>query len=218
MELNFTEINKIQNPYQNQNQYQNQNPNQYPYENYDNTSYESQEIDTQKYWEPNVTQNKNLQPKKKKVTFTDILSNMNLVVNNQGVLQFMAPINHVEEQQPYPQQTQYQTQQQNQNQQQYQNQNPYQKQEPLDPSVKHSYIFNKYFKDYKDITAPKEVKVPKTKEEYIQMVIEERNRQIQERKRIAQIKSKKMLFTTNYTHTSATINASTNSLRKMSFH
>ena len=104
MELNFTEINKIQNPYQNQNQYPNQNQN--PYENYDNASYESQEIDTQKYWEPNVTQNKNIQPKKKKVTFTDILSNMNLVVNNQGVLQFMAPINHVEEQQPYPQQTQ----------------------------------------------------------------------------------------------------------------
>ena len=210
MELNFTEINKIQNPYQNQNQYPNQNQN--PYENYDNASYESQEIDTQKYWEPNVTQNKNIQPKKKKVTFTDILSNMNLVVNNQGVLQFMAPINHVEEQQPYPQQTQYQQQYQNQTQQQYQ------KQEPLDPSVKHSYIFNKYFKDYKDITAPKEVKVPKTKEEYIQMVIEERNRQVQERKRIAQIKSKKMMFTTNYTHTSNTINASTNSLRRMSFH
>ena len=96
MELNFTEINKIQSPYQNQNQN--------PYENYDNNSYESQEIDTQKYWEPNVTQNKNIQPKKKKVTFTDILSNMNLVVNNQGVLQFMAPINQVEEQQSYPQQ------------------------------------------------------------------------------------------------------------------
>jgi len=138
---------------------------------------------------------------------------MNLVVNTQGVLQFMAPINQVEEQPPYqnPQQQQY-------TQQQYQKQNQNQKQEPLDPSVKHSYIFNKYFKDYKDVTAPKEVKVPKTKEEYIQMVIEARNRQIQERKRIAQIKSKKMMFTTNYTHTSATINASTNGLRKMSFY
>ena len=214
MELNFTEINKIQNPYQNQNQN--------PYENYDNNSYESQQIDTQKYWEPNVTQNKNIQPKKKKVTFTDILSNMNLVVNNQGVLQFMAPINQTEEQPLYPhQQNPYQNQHQQQ-QNQYQNQKlqqeQYQKQEPLDPSVKHSYIFNKYFKDYKDITTPKEVKVPKTKEEYIQMIREERIRQIQERKRIAQIKSKKMMFTTNYTHTSNTINASTNGLRKMSFY
>jgi hypothetical protein len=187
MELNFTEMNNAQNPY----------------ENYDNNSYQNENIDSQKYWEPNATQNKNLQPKKKKVTFTDILSNMNLVVNNQGVLQFMAPVNQVEEQQqPY--------------QQPYQQ--PQQQQEPLDPSVKHSYIFNKYFKDYRDINKPKEVKVPKTKEEYIQMVIEERTRQIQERKRIAQIKSKKMMFTTNYTHTSNTINASTNGLRKMSFH
>jgi hypothetical protein len=204
MELNFTEINNTQNPN--------------PYENYDNNSYQSQNTDSQKYWEPNVTQNKNLQPKKKKVTFTDILSNMNLVVNNQGVLQFMAPINQVEEQQVQYSHQQNQYQQQNQYPEQQNQYQQYQKQEPLDPSVKHSYIFNKYFKDYKDITKPKEVKVPKTKEEYIQMVIEERNRQIQERKRIAQIKSKKMMFTTNYTHTSATINASTNSLRKMSFH
>jgi len=49
------------------------------------------------------------------------------------------------------------------------------------------------------------------------MVIEERTRQIEERKRIAQIKSKKLMFTTNYTHARNPIQASTNSLRKMSF-
>ena len=148
MELNFTEISNTQNPYENydsydnssfQNQYQNQN--QYQYQNQNQYQEQEQNIDSQKYWEQNLTQNKNLQQKKKKVSFTDILNNMNLVVNNQGVLQFMAPVSQVEEQQ-YSQQQQYQTQ------------------EPLDPSVKHSFIYNKYFKDYKDVTAQKEVKVP----------------------------------------------------------
>ena len=50
------------------------------------------------------------------------------------------------------------------------------------------------------------------------MVTEERIRQIQERKRIAQIKSKKLMFTTNYAHTSNNIKASTNNLHKMSFY
>ena len=200
MELNFTEISNKQNPYDN---YDN---NSYQYETQTQNQIQDQNTDSQKYWEQSLIENKNLQ-KKKKVTFTDILNNMNLVVNNQGVLQFMAPVNQVEEQysqqQQYPQQQQYSQRQQN--------------QEPLDPSVKHSFIFNKYFKDYKDVTTPREVKVPKTKEEYIQMVIEERTRQIEERKRIAQIKSKKLMFTTNYTHTRNNIQASTNSLRKMSF-
>jgi len=205
MELNFIEMNNTQNPYEGQNQ------------NINSQKYWEQNAWEQNAWEQNAiqqntttNQGKTQKPKKKKVTFDDILTNMNLVVNNKGILQFMAPIN---EEQQYPQQ-QYPQQQQPHSQ-----ENVERKIEPLDPSVKHSFIFNKYFKDYKDVHTPqREVKVPKTKEEYIQMVIEERNRQIQERKRIAQIKSKKMMFTTNYTHTSATINASTNSLRKMSFH
>ena len=90
--------------------------------------------------------------------------------------------------------------------------------------MKHSYIFNKYFKDYKDANVPKkEVKVPKTKEEYFQMVAEERLRQIEERKRISQIKSTKLMFTTNYGNVpnpnseNRNIKATTNNLRKMSF-
>jgi len=51
MELNFTEMNNAQNPY----------------ENYDNNSYQNENIDSQKYWEPNATQNKNLQPKKRRL-------------------------------------------------------------------------------------------------------------------------------------------------------
>ena len=51
-------------------------------------NYNSYQENDNNYWE-------NIQikePKKKKVSFDDILSNMNLVVNNQGVLQRMGPI------------------------------------------------------------------------------------------------------------------------------
>jgi len=97
MELNFTEISNTQNPYENydNNSFQNQNQNQYQNQNQNQYQEQEQNIDSQKYWEQNLTQNKNLQQKKKKVSFTDILNNMNLVVNNQGVLQFMAPVSQV---------------------------------------------------------------------------------------------------------------------------
>jgi hypothetical protein len=81
--------------------------------------------------------------------------------------------------------------------------------------VKHSYIYNKYFKDYQDAYSPvPEVKVPKTREEYLKMLVEEKLRKIEERKRISQIKSTKLLFTTNV----GNIQASKNGLRMMSFY
>jgi hypothetical protein len=55
---------------------------------------------------------------------------------------------------------------------------------------KNSYIYNKYFKNYKDETAVEEPKKPMTREEYIQ----EYNRRIYEKRRIEQIKSKKLMF------------------------
>ena len=175
-----------------------------------------------KYWEN--TQKNTVIQKRKKVTFDDILSNMNLVVNQNGVLQSMTPL----QPQPQPQQPQYQQQYQPQYQPQYQQQyqeNPnFQKtSEPLDPSVKHSYIFNKYFKDYKDandINIP-DKKVPKTIQEYKQMVLEERIKRIQERNRIAQIKSTKMLFTSHpnmqQNRNQGVIKASKNNLRSMNY-
>jgi hypothetical protein len=48
------------------------------------------------------------------------------------------------------------------------------------------------------------------------MILEERIRQNQERKRIAEIKSTKMMYTSNYTNHTP-IQASKNNLRKMSF-
>ena len=55
---------------------------------------------------------------------------------------------------------------------------------------KNSYIYNKYFKDYKDESSVEEPKKPMTREEYIQ----EYNRRIYEKRRIEQIKSKKLMF------------------------
>jgi hypothetical protein len=91
------------------------------------------------------------------------------------------------------------------------------KKEPLDPSVKHSYIYNKYFKDYQDASpSTPEIKVPKTKQEYLKMLLQERIRQNMERKRISQIKSTKLLFTTNVGN-QGIVKASNNTLGKLNF-
>ena len=108
------------------------------------------------------------------------------------------------------------------------NQEPEQKQhqqpikgKPLEPQVKNSQIYNKYLKDYKDPNAEyvQKVKVPQTIEEYNRMVLEENIKRIQERKRIAQIKSIKMLFESNNipVNNTGNISASKNNLRMMKF-
>jgi hypothetical protein len=191
MELNFTEI----------------------YDGVNNI--ESQPL---KYWEQPSSENskKIAKPKKKKVSFDDILSNMNLVVNQNGTLQHMSS-----NQESYNQNIEQQYQNQNinnQTQRQYQYPIQVQKQEPLDPNVKHSYIYNKYFKDYHDsnVSVP-EIRVPKTMEEYKRMLLEDRIKAIEQRKRLSEIKSKKLLFTTNVS-TQRGIPISNNSLKSMKFH
>jgi len=178
---------------------------------YPNESYAN--INSDRYWEaPPTPIQPAVKPEKKRVSFDDIMRNMNLVVSKTGVLQSIR-------QQPQEQQQQNQ-QQQNQQQYQQQQHNPavqVHKQNPQDPSVKHSYIYNKYFKDYQDAAPPEpEIKVPKTKEEYFRMVAEERKRQMDEKIRISQIKSTKLMFTTN-AGPQGTVHASRNTLRKLSF-
>jgi len=185
MELSFTELNL-----------QNQ-PNSFNYNDY--------ETNQEKYWEQSQEKTK-----KKKVTFDDILNNMNIVVNKNGTLQFMSLIKEQEQYQP-----QYQPQ--------YKPQYTTKKQEQIDPSVKHSYIYNKYFKNYNDMNLnidEPEIKVPKTFEEYNKMLLEERIKVLEHQKKISEIKSKKLLFTTN---SEAPINpkniqVSRNNLRKMNFY
>jgi len=170
------------------------------------------DINYSKYWEPDDKPEVK-ETKKKKVSFNDILSNMNLVVGKNGVLQQMKSL---EPPQYY-----------NQEPPQYYNK-PMQttkviKEQSIQPEVKHSYIYNKYFKDYADIYKPEpKVLIPKTIEEYRQMVLEERQKAIEERKRVSEIKSTKLMFTTNQGYnvnnsTPRNIQSSKNNLRSMNF-
>ncbi len=155
MELNFSKLDNI--------------TSQNPYEQLNNNDYVDTNSDN--YWEH--AKSKKEQTKRKKVSFNDILSNMNLVVNKKGVLVSMQPAQTIEPEQDYQYEQQYVPQQE-----QYQDitqKKQYQKvpQQPIDPSVKHSYIYNKYFKDYADVSPQiPELRVPKTIEEYNQMVME----------------------------------------------
>jgi hypothetical protein len=201
MELNITELDNVNT--------------QNPYDTFDYNNFEKQ--NTINYWEKSVKPE--TKEKRKKISFNDILSNMNLIVNKEGLLQSMIP-----NQQEIPQENEYQYQHQynpnnfvQPNQYQYQN---VPKSTPLDPSVKHSYIFNKYFKDYSDPNTEKPLpRVPKTIQEYHQMVLEDRINAINHKKKIEQIKSTKLLFTTTpgSGQNPRNIVASQNNLRRMNF-
>jgi len=229
------------------------------YDTFDYNSY--QQDNGENYWEKPKTQESQI--KKKKVSFNDILSNMNLVVNKEGVLQFMAPTKEfVTQEQQYTSQNNNYNYNANQfnkssifnqppnqfNQSSNFNQQPNQfnqpqnfnqplnfnqpqsfnqpqkinNSEPLDPSVKHSYIYNKYFKDYADPNIGKPlIRVPKTMEEYYQMLLDDKRRAVEHKLRIDQIKSKKLLFTAP--ESGAIVNPrnivpSKNNLRSMTFH
>jgi len=126
---------------------------------------------------------------------------MNLVVNSNGVLQYMSPIQKEEIS------SQYNNSQNNNS----KNNSLHKINEPLQPSVKHSYIYNKYFKDYKDMnTYTPEIRVPKTMEEYKKMLLEDKIKRINQQKRISQIKSTKLFLPQN-------IISSQNGLKKMNF-
>jgi len=213
MELNITELDNVNT--------------MNPYDTFDYNKFEQQ--NSANYWENSVKPE--TKEKRKKVSFNDILSNMNLVVNKQGVLQFMVP-----NQEEISQQNEYQPQHNTNYQynphefsQHSQNLNaritPQKQpnrpnQEPLDQSVKHSYIYNKYFKDYADPNAQKPgPRVPKTIEEYHQMLLEDKIKAIEHKKRIEQIKSTKLLFTAAPGSGSNPRNmvSSKNNLRMMNF-
>lgn len=202
-----------------------------PYDTFNYNSYQDNSVEN--YWEKSKVQE--TQPKKKKVSFNDILSNMNFVVNKQGVLQFMIPNQEeLQNQQSYNpndfSKPQYQESKYQQGQKrsynpqfqkaQYQKPQENKNSEPVDQVVKHSYIYNKYFKDYTDqnIERPRP-RVPKTIEEYHQMLLEDKIKQIQHRKMIEEVKSKKLLFTSapGASLNPRNLQASRNNLRMMNF-
>jgi hypothetical protein len=137
---------------------------------------------------PPITYNKRLnKPKKKTISYDDILSSMNTIVID-GKLEFirkdrLQPIidNHLG--QKWDTNKKKVTF----------NQGP---QQQIDRS---SYIYNKYFKDYKDQTQDQieEPRRPLTKNEMIKQVIINKVNAINERNRIAEIKSTKLLFNNN---------------------
>jgi hypothetical protein len=213
MELNFTELDNLNG--------QNMNNN---YDYLINTN-------SEKYWEEPKQHNKE-QTKKKKVSFNDILNNMSLSVNKAGVLQFITSKEQCEENIYEPPLNQYdQELYKNQNYynnnnninkfQQIKKQNPIKDNTPIDPVVKHSHIYNKYFKDYQTRFSEEPViRVPKTMEEYKQMLLEDKLKKIEQQKRISEIKSTKLIFTTNPVYpitVQQNIGANKNSLRRMNF-
>ena len=163
-----------------------------------NNNFDVNGYQTNNYWETSNVNVNVKEPKKKKINYNDILNSLNLVVNKSGVLQYITSTNNEQRQEEQPI-----------------------KGKPLEPQVKNSQIYNKYFKDYKDPNAEyvQEVKVPQTIEEYNRMVLEENIKRIQERNRIAQIKSTKMLFESNNipVNNTGNISASKNNLRMMKF-
>lgn len=66
--------------------------------------------------------------------------------------------------------------------------------EQIPHEVKNSAIYNKYFKTYNNIKPTIEVRRPKTIEEYRQMLLEDKIKRIQAKRRIDMIKPKTLLF------------------------
>ena len=121
---------------------------------------------------------------KKAFTYDDILSSMNLVVSSDGVLQYMntKPNNtsdSVSDSIFQPKKSIHNN---------------------VGPELKHSYIYNKSYKNYKDpMTQEQEViRRPLTKEEYKQFIINEIIQRKKNKQRIAHIKPKQMAFTTTH--------------------
>lgn len=75
---------------------------------------------------------------------------------------------------------------------------------PQNYTPQNSYIYNKYFKDQ---LKPQEPLVPKTIEEYKQMVAKKLIENKIQRQRISQIKSTKLIMPTNNIHIAPTVNA-----------
>lgn len=149
-----------------------------------------------------INTNKNMdKPKRNMVSYDDILSSMNTVVID-GKLEFIrkdrlhntvpVPVQNIgalpsQENKKKVTFNQFQTQNNNQ------------------PQIdKNSYIYNKFFKDYKDPhnnqNQNKQPRRPLTKNELIRLLIINRVNAINERNRIAEIKSTKLLFNNNNNH------------------
>ena len=184
MELTFMELDNNEN----------QNQNDYKYNNtyYDNstTSQLSQNKNTMKRIEKS---------KRKSISYDDILASMNTVVID-GKLEFIRKDtvqNIIENSQHNIHNIQNQ-QKKRVTFNEIQTKNNQQQQQQIDKS---SYIYNKFFKGYKDTNMNQihddQPQRPLTKNELIKLLIINKANAINERNRIAEIKSTKLLFNNN---------------------
>ena len=127
--------------------------------------------------------------KKKGVSYNDILSSMNTVVID-GKLEFIRNDNEIQRIQRESNES---------------NEQPITKKivnlnhgpSQIDPNVKNSYIFNKYFKDYKDPNAIENPAIPLTKKQLLKKLIIDKVNYYNDQIRLSQVKSTKLLFNSN---------------------
>jgi type IV secretory pathway VirB6-like protein len=146
--------------------------------------------------ELNFSEIKKEQPikQKSKFTYDDILNSLNMVVNDRGELQYMAP--------KQPQATNGNTYLKNNFNQNKLVSNKFATDklatdklatDKLEPELKNSAIYNKLFKNYKEIKEPSQIKLL-TPQEYKQQMILNKIKALKEKQRIAQIKPTKLIF------------------------
>jgi hypothetical protein len=133
--------------------------------------------------------------KRKTISYDDILSSMNTVVID-GKLEFISKDNL----QNIVENQQQKQPQQNKKKVSFNQQEQYHSQNIQQPQIsKNSYIYNKFFKDYKEPSSIQNEQPmrPLTKNELIKQLIINKVNAINEKNRIAQIKSTKLLFNNN---------------------
>ncbi len=190
MNISYTEIDNLDN-------------NKFDINNYNQNPYFDGSIINQKVpsilKKNNNSKVENQKPKKKSISYSDILSSMNTVVID-GKLQFVKKDGYFD----YPEEEELPKE-------------PAKKfvniNEPINPNMKNSYIYNKYFKNYKEPSElSEEAKLPKTKKELIKQMIINRINNHNERIRISQVKTTKLLYNNNipsYSPTPSPIPSST---------
>lgn len=117
---------------------------------------------------------------KKTMTYDDILSSMKMVVSSDGVLQYISTNNDL--QPDFNQNKEIEGYNKN----------------KIEPQLKNSYIYNKFFKNYKDPNAApiiprKPLSLHEIKMMRLNRIIQQHNARL----RIAQVKPKKISYTTN---------------------
>lgn len=129
---------------------------------------------------PQINQINQMKPEVKErqnMSYDDILKSMNVTVVNGKLVLSKGKLNNVEQikEENTTKRVQF-------------------SQEPIPQEVKNSAIYNKYFKTYNSIQPTVEVRRPQTIQEYRQMLLEDKIKRIQAKKRIDMIKPKTLLF------------------------